>query len=104
MSQANEQHHHITPFSTYLNVFIALAVLTVLTVVFHVMHLGALAAPVAFVIASTKAYFVLAYFMHLKHDSIINRVIFSLAFFFIALLCAICFLDVFTRIKVLNTL
>ncbi len=103
MSHGNE-HNHVTPFSTYMNVFLALVVLTILTVVFHVLHLGALAAPIAFIIATTKAYFVMAYFMHLKHDSAINKGIFATAFFFVALLFVICALDIATRIKVISTL
>jgi cytochrome c oxidase subunit 4 len=105
MSQnSGHEQHHVTPFSTYMNVFIALVVLTILTVIFHVMHMGALAAPIAFVIATSKAYLVMAYFMHLKHDTPMNRTIFGVAFFFVGLLFFIAILDVLTRTKVLNTL
>jgi cytochrome c oxidase subunit 4 len=101
---SNDGMHHITPFSTYLKVCLALFVLTILTVVFHEMHLGALAAPVAFLIASIKAALVILIFMHLKYDSLINKVIFGVAFFFVFLLFLFSALDIFTRIPVSNTL
>lgn len=96
--------HHITSFKTYLNVALALFVLTILTVVFHNLHLGALAAPIAFLIATAKATLVLLWFMHLKDDSTINRVIFGTAFFFVFLLFLFSAIDVFTRVKETSTL
>jgi cytochrome c oxidase subunit 4 len=68
------------------------------------MHLGSLAAPVAFIIATTKALVVMAYFMHMKYDTLINKIIFGTAFFFVTLLCIFCVLDIFTRIPVQSTL
>lgn len=97
-------NHHITSLETYLKVAGALFVLTILTVVFHNMHLGALAAPVAFLIATTKAGFVLLWFMHLKDDSNVNRITFGLAFFFVFLLFIFSAVDVFTRVKEISTL
>lgn len=96
--------HHVTPISTYVKVAVALYVLTVATVSFHQMHLGALAAPVAFLIASVKAALVLLWFMHLKHDNMVNRVIFGAGFFFLALLFAFSALDIWTRITVQSVL
>ena len=91
--------HHITPFNVYLKVAIALFVLTFLTVGFHAIHqyLGGAAALIAFAIAAVKAYLVMAYFMHLKYESLMNRVIFATGFFFLALLFIISILDILTR-------
>ena len=97
-------NHHVTPFNTYLKVAMALFVLTILTVVFHNMHLGALAAPVAFIIATAKATLVLLWFMHLKDDSNVNRVVFGTAFFFVFLLFLFSAIDIFTRVKEVSTL
>ncbi len=99
-----ESRHHVVPAKVFFNVFVALVVLTVLTVVFHEMHLGAFAAPVAFLIATAKATLVLMYFMHLKYDNMTNRVIFLSGFFFLALLFFFCFIDIFFRIPVVETL
>jgi len=96
--------HHVIPLKTYLNVAIALFVLTILTIVFHQMDLGVLKAPVAFLIAAVKASLVLLYFMHLKYDNMMNRVIFGSAFLFLLLLIGFSALDIWTRIQAVPTL
>jgi cytochrome c oxidase subunit 4 len=53
---------------------------------------------VAMAVATCKAFFVLAYFMHLKYDNMLNRVIFLSAFAFLALLFAFSFGDIISRI------
>ena len=73
----HEEQHHIIPFSILRNVCVALLVLTALTVFCARLHLGVLAAPIAFLIALTKAMLVMAYFMGLKYDAKSNRIIFS---------------------------
>jgi len=104
-SHGGDHHsHHIIPLPIYLKTAIALFVLTILTVVGHQMHLGALAAPVAFLIAAVKASLVLLFFMGLKYDNMMNRVIFSLGFFFLVLLFFFCALDIWTRILEISTL
>jgi cytochrome c oxidase subunit IV len=97
---ANNNEHHITPFSTYMKVAGALFLLTFLTIIAHVFknHYLALAPIIAFAIAAVKAFLVMAWFMHLKYDAPSNRIIFSLGFFFLALLFGICFLDIVTRV------
>jgi cytochrome c oxidase subunit 4 len=104
MSNNQNTELHITPASTYMGIFMMLIVLTVLTVVFYVLDLGALATPVAFLIASTKAALVMGYFMHLKNETGLNRLIFGLGFFFVFLLFIFCAADIFTRVKIFSTL
>lgn len=100
----NHSTHHVVPAKFFAIILGVLLVLTVLTVAFHNMHLGALAAPVAFLIATTKALIVMSYFMHMKWDSMINRVVFGTGFFFVALLFIITMIDVFTRVSIQSTL
>lgn len=100
----NHSTHHVIPAKVFGIILGILLFLTVLTVVFHNLHLGSLAAPVAFLIATTKALLVMGYFMHMKWDSVVNRVIFATGFFFVALLFIITMIDVFTRIPVQSTL
>jgi len=102
----DSQGHHITPFATYVKVASALFVLTFLTVIAHHFNqtLGVLAAPVAFLIATIKAILVMLWFMHLKHDSVTNRVIFGAGFFFLALLLFFSGLDIWTRVIEFSTL
>lgn len=96
--------HFIIPFSVLRNVCIALLTLTALTVVAARMHLGMFEAPVAFLIAFVKAMLVMMFFMGLKYDEKLNRIIFSMGFIFLGLLFFFCWLDVYSRIAVSNTL
>lgn len=91
---------HVTPFSVYVKVAGTLFALTFLTVAAHAIqeHLEPFAAVVAFGIASVKAYLVMAFFMHLKYETKMNRAIFISGFLFLILLFAICTLDIYTRI------
>jgi cytochrome c oxidase subunit 4 len=101
MASNHSSEHHITPFSVYMKVFSALLVLTVLTVAVssHVtgFHLGPLNAAIAMAIATLKAVLVMAFFMHLKYEGVLNRVIFGSAFFFLIVLYFFSVVDIFTR-------
>ncbi len=92
--------HHITPLNTYLKIAAALFALTFLTIGFHVLreYMGPLAPFIAFSIAAAKAYLVMAWFMHLKYDIILNRIIFALGFVFLLLLFGITALDTYSRV------
>lgn len=109
-NQSGHGHsHHIIPAEIYKKVAIALLVLTLLTVGFHylfhsVMHGSVLAAPVAFLIASVKAALVLMFFMGLKYDTMDNRIIFGLGFFFLLVLIFFSALDIWTRVAETSTL
>ncbi|MFN3696737.1 MAG: cytochrome C oxidase subunit IV family protein [Pseudobdellovibrio sp.] len=97
----NDQHHHITPFSTYLKVALALFALTFLTIGAHAIRdtLGVLAPFVAFGIAAVKAYLVMAWFMHLKYENMENKIVFATGFFFLGLLFLISFIDIVSRMN-----
>jgi cytochrome c oxidase subunit 4 len=90
-------HHHIVPFGTYVNVLIALLVLTVLTVIAgqiemeHTFH---------FLIATVKAVLVAAYFMHLKYDDKLYRVILVGAVFFVIVMLVFLMTDLASRVPV----
>jgi len=92
--------HHITPLSTYLKIGGALFALTFLTIGAHIMreHLQPFSPLIAFAIAGVKAYLVMSWFMHLKYDVPLNRLIFATGFLFLALLFGICTLDIITRV------
>ena len=57
-----------TSFLTYLAVWVALVALTGVTVAAAGLDLGSLAVPAALGVASVKAWLVLYYFMHLRHE------------------------------------
>ncbi len=101
------EHHdvyHLTPFKTYMVVFLSLLVLTVLTVWVATVDFGAANAFIAFGIATVKAMLVLLYFMHLKYEVTTNRVIMASGFFFLALLFIFVLIDIVTRVPVESTL
>jgi len=89
--------HHIVPFETYRNILLILLFLTVVTVAASRVDFGFLNTVIAMLIATVKASFVLAIFMHLKYDNMINRVIFGTGFFFLLVLFAFSITDIFTR-------
>ena len=91
--------HHLMSLKTHYAVIGALFCLTVITVAVAQFDFGVLNVFIALGVATVKAYFVLAYFMHLKWDSVMNRVLIGSSFFFLALLAIFVFLDEMTRIN-----
>jgi len=89
--------YHVTPLSTYLTVFGLLLVFTVITVL-AAGHFGKADVIVAMGIATFKASLVMLFFMHLKYDNMMNRVIIGSGFFFLLLLFAFSAFDILTRI------
>ncbi len=105
-SEHHSDLHHITPLSTYLKVAGGLFLLTFLTIGFHAIRefLGPFAAIIAFAIAAVKAWLVMAWFMHLKYDTPLNRLIFATGFFFLGVLVVFCVIDIYTRFTVSSVL
>lgn len=103
----NQEHghtHHVIPMKVYLTVFGTLLVMTLVTVWVATHDFGIMNTPVALLIATFKASLVLAYFMHLKYDNMMNRVIIGIALFFVFLLFFFSGLDIYTRIMQQSTL
>lgn len=96
--QDDAQHHHIIPLYVYVRILALLLALTVVTVVVAQFNFGTWNIVIAMAIASVKAGFVLAYFMHLKYDNKLYWVCFGSAIFFLIVLYAFCHLDIATRI------
>lgn len=89
---------HIVPTKTNivtLSVLIFLTVLTVYTAKF--VDLGSFNLALAMLIATVKAATVLLWFMHLKYDGMMNRVIVLSAFAFLFLMYGLSAVDLFTR-------
>jgi cytochrome c oxidase subunit 4 len=96
----DQQHHHIIPFGVYMKVLALLLVLTAITVAAAQVNFGPWNTVIAMLIASIKAGFVLAFFMHLKYDNKFFLVCFGCAIFFVIVLYLFSYLDIATRIKV----
>lgn len=99
---AHDGAHHIIPLETYLKIFGALIFLTVVTVAVAKpvtgVSFGAFSTVIAFGIASIKASLVLGYFMHLKYDNMMNRVIIGAGVFFLIVFWFFSAADIMTRI------
>ena len=79
-----EQHEHtahVVPISTYVGVFIVLLVGTALTTAVAYIDLGRWNTVVALAIAVTKMLFVILFFMHVKYNPGLTRIIIAAAFF-----------------------
>lgn len=100
MQQGGDHGHHIIPLNDYLKVFGALIFLTVITVLAAQVDFGVLNPIIAFAIASVKAGLVLAIFMHLKYDNMMNRVIIASSAFFLLVMYFFCIVDESTRIVI----
>jgi cytochrome c oxidase subunit IV len=91
------EKHHITSFFSNGKVLIALLTLTAITVMVTSFHFGAFSVGIALIIASIKAFIVLTYFMHLKHESRTIKLLVSGVFVLFALVVIITFFDYLFR-------
>lgn len=90
-------HHHVSSPAMFLSVLLALLFLTFITVVVAQFDFGSANMLIAMGIASIKASLVIAFFMHLKYDTAINKLVFMSSFLFLSLLFIFTLGDLFTR-------
>lgn len=90
-------HHHVSSSALFFNVLVALLILTAITVAVSRVDFGAANMLIAMAIASVKASLVIAYFMHVKWDTAINKIIFLGSFLFLSLLFTFTLADQATR-------
>ncbi len=90
-------HHHISSSAMFLNVLLTLLVLTGITVGASRIDFGAANMLIAMAIASVKASLVIAFFMHVKWDTAINKIVFLSSFLFLSLLFIFTLADHATR-------
>ena len=89
---------HIVPLKTNLITLSSLVVLTAFTVyTAKYVDLGSFNLALALLIASVKVGIVLLWFMHLKYDGWMNRVIVLCAAGFLSLLIGFTAVDIFSR-------
>jgi cytochrome c oxidase subunit 4 len=91
------EHVHVHPKFFYVKVFLALIVLTAITTAVAYIDLGAFNTVVALVIAVFKASLVVLFFMHLKEQGGMTRVVIVAAVLWLAVLIGITMSDRFTR-------
>ena len=93
----NEQEVHIVPTKTFISVWIILLALTAVTVTVARMELGALSILTAIMIASVKAGLVLWFFMHLKYEQRLFKLLLLVPVVTLAVIIGLTFVDVWYR-------
>ena len=92
-----EETIHSVPYATYIRVWIALLALTATTVGVTRFHLLDSAIVVAILIASAKAGLILTFFMHMRYEAWILRVMLLFALLSFTSILALTFTDVWYR-------
>jgi cytochrome c oxidase subunit 4 len=92
MEQKTE--HHIVPYTTFIFVWIALIVLTAVTITVARLHLGNFSILAALAIATIKAGLVLWFFMHLKYEARLFKLLLLVPIVTLAVIIGITFIDV----------
>ena len=90
-------HHHVSSTAMFTNVLVVLLILTAITVGTSRIDFGAANMLIAMAIASIKASLVILFFMHLKWDTAINKIVFLSSFLFLSLLFIFTLADQGTR-------
>ena len=102
-SHAEHSGPHVSPLSLYMKVYGTLLFLTIVTV--GVSYLGlpsTLSIIVAMLVASVKAFFVCAWFMHLAHDTKFNKLFFAAAVWFIGVFFIFTIFDLSSRDRIMK--
>ena len=88
---------HIDSITTYTIVFISLLILTAATTVVAFIDLGPLNVVVALFIAVVKMMLVALFFMHLRHSTILMKVVVGGGMLWLGILLLLSLSDVMTR-------
>ena len=88
---------HITEYPLYGKVLVGLLVLTTFTILIPWLDLTAFTALIALVLASTKAGIVMTYFMHLKVEYILLKILVVMVLAIYASVILLTFSDYFFR-------
>lgn len=97
MGTGQEMQLTVTRYRTYVYVWLSLIVLTALTVSVARLRLTHYAILIAILIATTKAGIVVTFFMHLKHEPLILKLMLFIALLAFTLIALLTFSDVWYR-------
>lgn len=95
--QHSEHTEHIVPVMTYVGVFVALIIGTILTTAVAYVDLGRWNTVVALAIAVAKMLFVVLFFMHVKYNPGLTRIVIIGAFFWLGIMICFSMTDELTR-------
>jgi len=89
--------NHISSDSLNWTVLVILLILTTISILAIKFHLGAFTVALALILASIKVSIVLTYFMHLKYENLLLRLMVGGVFLLFAVVIAITFIDYYFR-------
>ena len=89
--------NHISSDSLNWTILLILLILTTISILAIKMHLGAFTVALALILASVKVTLVLTYFMHLKFENLLLRLMVGGVFLLFAIVIAITFIDYYFR-------
>lgn len=92
-----EQKQHIVPYKTFISVWALLILLTAATVVIAELHMGGASVIIPLIIASAKAGLVLWFFMHLKYESRLFKLMLLMPIATLTVILGLTFLDIWYR-------
>jgi len=84
---------HTTEYRVLGKILLLLMFLTFLTISVTSYDLGAFTVTIALLIAGVKAFMVMSYFMHLKHENLLLRILVAMIFVLFAVIVLITFID-----------
>jgi cytochrome c oxidase subunit 4 len=94
---SNTHAHVITPVSTYVTIFILLLIATGLTYLVATQDFGALNTPIAMGVAVIKASLVVIYFMGVRYNTPLTKVVVVAGFFWLLIMFGITMGDYVSR-------
>ena len=97
MSTGHDHEHVITPVRTYVFTFLSLLIFTALTVYVARQDFGEMNTIVALAIAATKATLVVVFFMGVRYNTPLTKVVVVAGFFWLFILFGLGLSDYFTR-------
>jgi cytochrome c oxidase subunit 4 len=96
MNTATDKHQPV-PLSSQVTIWLALLVLTALTITAAGLHLGGWSVFAAIAIATVKGSLVLLFFMNLRREDRVFKIMLFLALFTLTIIMVLTFLDVLKR-------
>src|SRR5512146_2776020 len=97
MEQHEPKQHTLVPDRVFVSVRIALLILTGVTIKAAQMHMGEWSMLANLLIASIKASLVLWFFMHLKYEKMLFRMLFLVPIVTITIIIGLTFFDIWYR-------
>jgi cytochrome c oxidase subunit 4 len=89
--------HPVTPVATYVTIFVSLLVLTAVTYLVATQDFGWMNTPIALAVAVLKASLVVIYFMGVRYNTPLTKVVVVAGFFWLFILFGLTMNDYLTR-------